>query len=167
MEDPSKLPEIELAAVMDIMTGLAQNAPTYAKQMVLEVYDYLMPGTRRTTYKTNIKNGRKALGKKVILSWVVEGNYSGGFRVCYGTSEASIIAVDKVFYALDGKGIPDGYRSPLVDAINTVDGGGYGQTEYFSFRACRNRNLHLEFKRMDLVRKINQIAGGQYGFIGD
>jgi hypothetical protein len=35
-----------------------------------------------------------------------------------------------------------------------------GETEYFAFRCFRNHNLHLRFKRPDLVAKINQIAGG-------
>jgi len=45
----------------------------------------------------------------------------------------------------------------LVDAINTSNG--TGETEYFKFKACKNGNLHLEFKRMDLVSKLNQLAG--------
>src|SRR5436190_20361060 len=34
------------------------------------------------------------------------------------------------------------------------------ETDYFKFRCFRNRNLHQEFKRLDLVAKLNAIAGG-------
>jgi len=70
------------------------------------------------------------------------------------------MCIDKVFYALDGKGIPPGYNTPLVDAINnTPTSVGHGETEYFKFKCYQNNNLHLNFKRMDLVKKLNRIAG--------
>lgn len=37
---------------------------------------------------------------------------------------------------------------------------GKGETEYFRFKCYHNGNLHLEFKRPDLVQKINAIVGG-------
>jgi hypothetical protein len=158
-EDINKLPEIDLPTVMDISIGMMSNQAEYAKRLVDEVYIILMPGnSERNKYKTNEKYARRALGKKVILPWKVEMSYSNTFRAFYGHCEDELIAVDKVFYALDGKGIPGGYRSPLVDAINTTSNG-LGETEYFKFKCCLNHNLHLEFKRMDLVSKLNQIAG--------
>jgi hypothetical protein len=157
--DSKEVPEIELGTVMDIVSGMVENAPEYAKKLVLEVYEILMPGTRHTDYKTNIKNARRALGKKVILSYKVEMGYGNTFRVNYNYDK-ELVAIDKVFFALDGKGIPPGYRSPLVDAISSTPiKKGYGETDYFRFRCCQNRNLHLEFKRLDLVSKLNQIVG--------
>ena len=47
----------------------------------------------------------------------------------------------------------------LIDAIEAAKDG-TGETEYLRFRCFRNRNLHLEFKRLDLVAKLNAIAGG-------
>ena len=73
--------------------------------------------------------------------------------------EKKLVAMDKVFHALDSKGVPDGYLSPLVDAINTSETGN-GETDYYRFRCYKNQNLHLEFKRMDLVARLNQVAGG-------
>jgi len=157
--DSKEVPEIELGTVMDIVSGMVENAPEYAKKLVLEVYEILMPGTRHTNYKTNVKNARRALGKKVILTWKVEMGYGSTFNVNYNYDK-ELVAIDKVFFALDGKGIPPGYRSPLVDAINSTPiKSGYGETDYFKFRCCQNRNLHLEFKRLDLVSKLNQIVG--------
>jgi len=154
-----EIPEIELGIVMDIISGMIENIPEYIKRLVTEVYEILMPGTRHTNYKTNIKNARRALGKKIILSYKVEMGFNNLFRIRYRCDD-QIIAIDKVFYALDGRGVPPGYRSPLADAINSTPiNNGYGETEYFKFRCCQNGNLHLEFKRMDLVKKLNQIAG--------
>ena len=33
------------------------------------------------------------------------------------------------------------------------------ETDYFRFKWFKNGNMHLTFKRMDLVAKMNQIAG--------
>ena|SRR5439155_23407886 len=45
----------------------------------------------------------------------------------------------------------------LIDAIEAAKD---GETDYFRFKCFRNRNLHLEFKRLDLVAKLNAVAGG-------
>lgn len=69
-------------------------------------------------------------------------------------------ALENVFTALDGKGsITKTHNGEIIDAINRSTDG-TGETDYFRFRACRNRNLHLEFKRLDLLARLNQIAGG-------
>ena len=73
--------------------------------------------------------------------------------------EQNIRAIDNVFHALDGNGTIKSHRGPLIDAIEASKDG-TGETEYFRFRCFRNRNLHLEFKRLDLVAKLNAVAGG-------
>lgn len=159
LEKPDSMPDITVNAIMDTLSTIHQTAPEYAHKLAIEVFEILTPGRRSSHYKTNVQNARKALGRKIIIPYKVEHDYSGGFRVPYGKTQEEVTAIDKVFFALDGKGIPGGYLSPLVDAINTSGFSGIGETEYFKFRACANRNLHLEFKRLDLVRQLNQIAG--------
>jgi hypothetical protein len=44
-------------------------------------------------------------------------------------------------------------------ALNMAEDG-TAEIEYFKFRCFANRNLHLEFKRLDLVAKLNAVAGG-------
>ena len=67
-----------------------------------------------------------------------------------------MVALDRAFHILDGAGIPGGYQSPLVDAINTSGNKGVGETAYFSFRCYENGNLHLKFLRLDLVKELNR-----------
>ena len=75
--------------------------------------------------------------------------------------ENELIAVDKVFYALDSKQFPESYRSPLIDKITTTSiNKGTGETEYFKFKCYGNGNLHLEFKRMDLGSAAKPCGGG-------
>jgi hypothetical protein len=159
--ESDELPEITLENIFDVFQTLVQNTGNFTEEMIAEVYDWLRPSDRSfaSEYKTNQKNAKFELGKKVILPWTVERGWTGGkFRVNYHR-EKNLIALDKVFHLLDGKSMmTEGYRSPLVDKIN--DGAAEGETDYFSFKCYGNNNLHLEFKRMDLVKEFNRIAGG-------
>lgn len=81
-------------------------------------------------------------------------------RIRYGgQAEDKLCAIDRVFHALDGnlRAMEHTNRTPLIDAINTS--GGVGQTDYFSFKAYQNGNLHLEFKRADLLARLNAVGG--------
>lgn len=65
-----------------------------------------------------------------------------------------------MFALLDGKPGVTTHQGWLADAICAADGG-IGETEYFAFKCYGNGNLHLRFKRMDLVKKLNAVAGGR------
>ena len=120
--------------------------------LLIQVFEYLPPCHSR--YKTNTEF---EIGKRVIL-FAFENKWGGGFRVDH-YREQHIRAIDNVFHALDGNGTIKTHRGPLIDAIESVKDG-TGETEYFRFKCFRNRNLYLEFKRLDLVAKLNAIAGG-------
>lgn len=160
-EDVNKIPEITIETLIEIQTGMMNTAPDYAKRMAIEAFNILMPGNSEFNHhKTNDKNARRKLGKKIILTWCLESEYYGDSFHLNFYADQKIMCVDKVFYALDGKGVPPGYNTPLVDAINRTSlSVGCGETDYFKFKCYLNNNLHLEFKRMDLVEKINRVAG--------
>lgn len=156
-----EIPEFSSKNVYDMLGSAVNSAKDYLEEAILEVYEYLRPASKQwnSGHKTNEKHGKYALGKKVIITGVMTTSYGFGLRVndYYGRSN-KLIAVDRVFHALDGKPVDNDkvYVSELVDAINTQ---GTGETQYFKFRAHKNGNLHLEFKRMDLVKKLNKVAG--------
>ena len=79
--------------------GTRCQASQFAMDAAKEVYEYLRPV--RSDYKTN---DRFRVGRKVILCWAVERGYNGGFRVNYHR-EQNLVAIDRVFHLLDGKGI--------------------------------------------------------------
>jgi hypothetical protein len=62
----------------------------------------------------------------------------------------------------DEKGCIKGHRGPLITAILESGKDGKGETDYFKFRCFKNNNLHIEFKRLDLVKKLNGLATGDY-----
>jgi hypothetical protein len=156
-----ELPEITLPAIYDQLDAFMQNAQEMAKESYLEVYSILRPDTSHWLsgdYVTNAKSRDQGIGKKVILTHRVEVNYAGnGFRLGYYRRD-DIIAIDRVFHLLDGQAFAsdNSYNSPLADKIEGCSG--TGETDYFSFTCYGNGNLHLTFKRMDLVKLLNQIC---------
>lgn len=154
-----ELPELTVENVAAWAKGIRDNLGSMLQEAVEEVFDWLRPRNHR--YKTN---SEFEIGRKVILAWVIEDTnlWTKHFHVNH-RYQAELVALENVFSALDGRGtIAKGsYQSKLADAINTTPiDVGHGETEYFKFRCFKNRNLHLEFKRLDLVAELNKLAGG-------
>jgi hypothetical protein len=165
--DNHEMPPITESAVRTVLEGFAGNLDKMLQQAVEETYDWLRPRAIQThagRYKTNQKHAIDGLGERIVLTSVLE---SGRYRVakfavsCY--YQARFTALENVFTSLDGKGqITKTFYSALSNAIlESNDTGGKGETEYFEFRAFLNGNLHLRFKRADLVAKFNKLAGSK------
>jgi hypothetical protein len=150
-------PEVTIEEVMNVVKSAMANIQNFADDMVIETFNFLRPNNlnqRRDQYRNNIKF-QGELGKRVVLHWVNQRYLSDKYSVRYHY-EKEVRAVDNVFHALDGKGFTASYYGDLHNAIEGCTGS--GETEYFKFRCYMNGNLHLEFKRMDLVKKMNAIV---------
>jgi hypothetical protein len=149
-------PEFTEEALLGLLEGTLQNMGKFLDDAVQEVFQFLRP--TRSEYKTNTEF---EIGERVILEYMVETAWKGGYRVRYGCPQQKLRALDNVFHMLDGKGAIKTHGGPLMDAIQSTQKGEHtGGTEYFEFKCFRNHNLHLKFKRMDLVAKLNARAGG-------
>lgn len=151
-------PEITEENILGLMRGMLADSGRFIEEAIKEVYDHIRPwGVRKAEHVTNEKN-RWQLGRKIILTGHLTSDYGGGMRNGYYTQK-HITALDNVFHALDGKPPVTTHYGPLYDAIedrNSME----GETEYFRFKKFLNGNLHVEFKRMDLVARFNAVAGG-------
>jgi hypothetical protein len=72
--------------------------------------------------------------------------------------------LDRLFQVLDGKTPPShiGDAGSLVSTASHAHDKGC-ETDYFRFELYRNGNLHIVFKRPDLVAKANKIVADYYG----
>jgi len=155
LETGEGLPDIEVTLIMDMLGGLAGQLDGYMEEAVKEVFEFLRP--HNNDYKTN---SQFEVGKRVILGYCIERNWSGGgFHLSYSGRQNEIRALDNIFHLLDGNGIAPTHHGPLADAIEASTDG-RAETKYFRAKCYANRNLHLEFLRMDLVAKLNAVAGG-------
>lgn len=153
--------ELKKGAVMPITAAnvaafTAKHVPSLPElfsEAVVEVFDWLRP--RHDTYKTNSKI---EVGPKVVLESMVERSF-GEFHVRCGRRQ-QLIDLERVLSVLDGQGhTGKGHFSELQGAI---DGSrtGRAETPYFRARCFKKGTLHLEFRRLDLLHRFNQIAGG-------
>ncbi len=150
------LPQITEANVIAFVEGYASDIPVMALEAVTEVFEWLRPHHSR--HKTNTE---LEIGAKVVLTGIVERAYAAGkFEVKFHRQQ-NLVALGNVFSMLDGRGaIAKTYAGPLRDAIETSTTG-HADTPYFRVKMFNNGNLHLEFKRLDLLAKLNQMAGGK------
>ena len=152
-------PPITIETVSGMLAGLKADIPDMLKAAVDEVFNFLRPHYDR--FKTNTQ---LAIGERVVLEGYVETGYGRTWcvRHCY---QQNLLALENVFRMLDGKVQSEraGHWSDLENAIRVcpADGPCVGQTEYFEFKGYKKQTLHLKFRRMDLVRKLNAMAGGR------
>ncbi len=157
-DQADQLPELSEDTILQVLEGYASSADEFLEESIREEYDWLRPyNPERSKLKTDKKNFDK-LSRKVILPYCVHKSWRT-WDVEY-ERQRHIMAVDNIFHLLDGKGMVKGHRGPLLDSIRTSEGS--GETEFFSFRCFYNRNLHLTFKRQDLLDKFNAICGRNY-----
>jgi hypothetical protein len=157
--ESGELPDIDEDTIAGFILGLADQAKDFARDAAREVFEFLRPP--RSRYKTN---SVFKIGRRVILWWLQSDKWTTQFQVTYNR-EAEAIALDGVFHLLDGKGIMRAHRGELANAIrasNDADPRGRGETDYFRFKCYKNGNLHVEFKRLDLVKQLNGLAMGEY-----
>ncbi len=160
--DRGELPALTRENVRAMAEGFRQQLPDMLKESVEEVFRMLTPSPVWDKFKTN---NREIVGKRVILERTIDVSCFSfmGYRVYYHR-EDSLRALENVFSSLDGKGqISKGYYSELSGAIKACpnDGPCEGETTYFKFKGYNRGTLHITFKRLDLVKRLNEVAAGQ------
>lgn len=82
----------------------------------------------------------------------------------YARRDDDLFDIERTLHILDGKAPCDRYAG-IISAINKApqDGKTEAETEYFHVRLFANGNLHITFKRLDLVEKANRIIAKHNG----
>jgi hypothetical protein len=149
------LPDITAENVFSTCKGMLENLDTYLDEAVKETFDFLRP--RQSELKTN---SEFEIGDKVIVRAFYPDKWGHRIDLDYNQQQ-HYRNLDNVFSLLDGKGAIKSYGGPISDAVKSMKQfGDVRETEYFRLKLYRNGNMHLEFRRMDLVKKLNEIAGG-------
>lgn len=152
------LPEISEETIIGILQGFCNQATELAQEAIKEVFEWLKPSARSHagSYKTN---SSFRVGKRVVIPYGCETGWNT-CRVNYN-KEKYLIALDSAFHTLGGFGPLTGTRGALVDAINRTSlTERRGETDLFEFKCFKNGNLHIRFKRLDLVKELNRVATG-------
>ena len=105
------------------------------------------------------------IGSRIVLSYCMDEN---GYWSYSSRHRDTIIDIERAFAVLDGNRGQTHY-SGICDAVDEARRGGWGarqtevESEYFKLRAFRNGNVHLWFKRDDLLVAINRLLADYYG----
>ncbi len=102
------------------------------------------------------------IGERVILEGYVRQKYVGaGYEVDHYRQDR-VDALDRIFLILDGQAAlaNPNHHGALHNAIHAASTG-HVETDYFEARCHKKGTLHLRFRRLDLLAKLNKIAGGK------
>ncbi len=153
--EEDKMPPLTVESLHEIVGQLVEKGPELMTESIRATFEILTP--RREKYKTN---SAFMVGKKAILPGVLQPGYAGSMRVSrWRGCDSSVQTVDRSFHLLDGKGVPH-YPNDLLTKIEEAchQNSQFVETDYFKCGLYRNGNLHIEFKRLDLVEKLNAIG---------
>lgn len=110
-------------------------------------------------YRTNQKEAFR-IGRKVVATYMVGPSFGGGLSVLYGMPADKLNDIDRVMKTLDGKQFQP--RS-LESAINgALKSGAIFEDDYYRAKGFKNGNMHLEFKRPDLLDRLNEQIADHY-----
>jgi len=157
MEDEKNLPEFTLENIQAWFESYAVNIDKLFEDSVKEVAHWLYPCRTEQEYKTN---GKELIGRKVIKTCMFEQGWNSSINLRY-SSEKYIQALDNIFFLMEGKGVAK-YPGNLLTAIKAAsqDHKKKCETEYFRVKWYKKGTMHLEFKRLDILEKVNKKAGG-------
>lgn len=154
-EKPPDLPPITADNIMAVLTDMIGRSGEFLEEKIREEYAYFKP--RRERLATDNAN---RLAEKIIVSYAVEKSWRNSWDIRHSSAD-HYRALDSIMHMLDGAGISEKYDGDLVSAIRSADITGKGESKYFKFACFLNGNLHLRFKRLDLLALFNQVAAGQ------
>lgn len=155
-----QFPEITPESIFEVLAGYVNSADDFLTESIREEWEHFrMSGEfGNGALKTNAEKWK--VSRKVIIGGV-ERRYGQRFDVSY-YSRPHFVALDQIMHLLDGKGFSKEHHGALVSAIMNTSSvsGSTGETEYFRFRLFGNGNIHLEFKRLDLLAQFNCVGAG-------
>lgn len=144
-------PEVTLDNLISTLTDLRDRRGPIMQQSLVNLFKKLN--------RTFANNDAFRLKRKIIRQYALS-------RYCgfYGPTRDMLADLDRLFHVMDGKTPP----SHLADAGHIVGDASWKhekhcESEYFRFELYRNGNLHIVFKRADLVAKANKIVADYYG----
>lgn len=100
------------------------------------------------------------LGDKLVFTGAL--SEFGGWSH-WNNRQAEMRDLDRIFHIMDGKAPKDhgGDASAMISATRKAPA--TVETDYFVCKLFKNRNLHVAFKRQDLVAKVNRIIAEHFG----
>lgn len=147
-------PEFTEATICATFIDLRLNAESMFRRGVFNVFRYLSED-----YRTNQKEPFR-IGRKIIMTYMISPSYRRGLGIRSGSAD-KLNDMDRVFKTLDNKPFtPRALESEMEVAFNDML---VFENDYYRAKAFQNGNMHMEFKRPDLLDKVNEQIAAHYG----
>ena len=148
-------PDFTEGNIRSIFIDLFQGSEMLFKRGIVNVFHGL-----GNEYVTNRKEPFR-VGRKVIMSYMTS-TWGGYLSISTGYAKAreKINDIDRVIKVLDGKQHHPRWLESAVNAAFKV--GEVYEDEYYQIKGFKNGNMHLIFKRQDLLDKANELISEYY-----
>lgn len=148
-------PEFTEANIRSTFLSLHQDAGKMFQRGLVNVFLKLSKG-----HKTNTDSPFK-VNERAILSGIFRDNFSGGLTVNYSRwASEKLNDIDRVIKTLDGQKHEPRSLEMAINAV-VVKSSLY-EDDYYQVRAYKNGNMHLKFRRVDLLDKANKLISDYY-----
>ena len=151
-----ELPAISEANILSTFEQLHHNKQDVFERGIINVFKGLS-----WDYKTN---NPCYFGKKIIVNNLVKHD-RWGYSLYWGWRRDQLADLERMFYLLDGKTIPDNRHDVSIRFMDFVRDNPHQQIfedELFTIRYFQKGSGHITFKRLDLVDKMNDIVAKHY-----
>ena len=149
-------PEFTLENIKTTFFSAAADADKMFARGIVNTFHWLSPD-----HKTNTNSPFK-INPKAVMKYMVLATYSGGLQISYyGEKKERINDIDRVVKTLDRKKHQPGELETVINAAFCH--GTVYEDDYYRIKGFKNGNMHFEFKRQDLLDKINLIIAKYYG----
>lgn len=149
-------PDFTMDNVKETLLTAAQDADKMFARGIVNVFHGLSKD-----HKTN-RNSPFKINPKAILKYFTSPRFSGGLQINYWNNrQEKINDIDRVFKTLDGKKHhPRELECLINEAWKSIN---IYEDNYYKIKGFKNGNMHIEFKRQDLLDKANVIIAKYYG----
>ncbi|CAI9388399.1 MULTISPECIES: DUF4942 domain-containing protein [Citrobacter] len=155
------LPAISEANILSTFEQLHHNKQDVFERGIINVFKGLS-----WNYKTN---NPCCFGRKIIINNLVKHN-RWGYSLNWGWRLDQLADLERMFYLLDGKTLPDNRHDVSIRFMEFVRDNPDQQVfedELFIIRYFRKGSGHITFKRHDLIECMNDIIAKHYpGLLG-
>lgn len=112
-------------------------------------------------YKTNQP---QKFGKRIVKTFFCRPNYSKGMAVNYGRASDELVDLERIMLSIDKKPQPEHSKTlPYrIDSYSQQTGEKSYQDDYVSVKMFKNQNMHIEFKRPDIIEQMNFVIARNY-----
>lgn len=156
--ETDELPEFTPENVHSTFQMLIDDVPSLVEDTIAEAFEIFRP--HNSWHKTNTEY---AVGRRAILAGMIHTFMYQGKRLHPSLdypNDQRLRIMDNAFSLMDGKG-PIKYPSDSITILREAIDNRQPECEttYFKYRWHMNGTLHVSFKRMDLVQRMNEVGG--------